>query len=217
MNKVEKNELIGLLDSMLNENKNFYLADISGLTAEQNSSLRRLCYKREVSLKVVKNTLLKKAFEKNSGDYTELYDTLVGNTSIMTSISGNLPAKVIKEFRKKNEKPILKAAHIEETFYIGDEHLATLADLKSKDELIGDIITLLQSPAKNVVSALQSSGSKLTSIVETLKTSNSSNTGETKVESNIDSTDSEEATEDNTNSEVTENKFENDQDINKEK
>jgi large subunit ribosomal protein L10 len=216
MNKVEKNELIGLLDSMLNENKNFYLADISGLTAEQNSSLRRLCYKREVSLKVVKNTLLKKAFEKNSGDYTELYDTLVGNTSIMTSVSGSLPAKVIKEFRKKNEKPILKAAHIEETFYIGDEHLATLADLKSKDELIGDIITLLQSPAKNVISALQSSGSKLTSIVETLKTSNSANTGETKVESNIDSTDSEHS-EDNANSEPTENQPENDQDTSKEK
>ena len=216
MNKVEKNELIGLLDSMLNENKNFYLADISGLTAEQNSSLRRLCYKREVSLKVVKNTLLKKAFEKNSGDYTELYDTLVGNTSIMTSVSGNLPAKVIKEFRKKNEKPILKAAHIEETFYIGDEHLATLADLKSKDELIGDIITLLQSPAKNVISALQSSGSKLTSIVETLKTSNSANTSETKVESNIDSTDSEHS-EDNANSEPTENQPENDQDTSKEK
>ena len=154
---------------MLVENKNFYLADISGLTAEQSSSLRRLCFKRNVSLQVVKNTLIKKAFEKNSTDFTELYDVLVGNTSLMTSEVANSPAKVIKEFRKKNSKPILKAAHIEESFYVGDENLNSLADLKSKDELIGDIITLLQSPAKNVVSALQSGVSKLSSILQTLK------------------------------------------------
>lgn len=169
MNKEEKNQLIDVLDGMLNDNKNFYLADISGLTAEENSSLRRLCYKREVSLQVVKNTLLKKALEKNKTDFSELYDVLIGNTSIMTSNSGNGPAKVIKEFRQKNEKPILKAAHIEEASYIGDEHLASLADLKSKDELIGDIITLLQSPAKNVISALQSGGNKLTGIVKVLQ------------------------------------------------
>jgi len=169
MNKEEKNQLIDVIDEMLNDNNNFYLADVSGLTAEENSSLRRLCYNREVSLQVVKNTLLKKAFEKNSGDFTELYDVLVGNTSIMTSLSTNGPAKVIKEFRKKNDKPILKAAHIDESFYIGDEHLGTLADLKSKDELIGDIITLLQSPAKNIISSLQSSGNKLSAIVKGLQ------------------------------------------------
>ncbi len=169
MDKKQKNQLIETLDSMLVENKNFYLADISGLTAEQSSSLRRLCFKRNVSLQVVKNTLIKKAFEKNSTDFTELYDVLVGNTSLMTSEVANSPAKVIKEFRKKNSKPILKAAHIEESFYLGDENLNSLADLKSKDELIGDIITLLQSPAKNVVSALQSGGSKLSSILQTLK------------------------------------------------
>ena len=169
MEKKQKNQLIETLDSMLVENKNFYLADISGLTAEQSSSLRRLCFKRNVSLQVVKNTLIKKAFEKNSTDFTELYDVLVGNTSLMTSEVANSPAKVIKEFRKKNSKPILKAAHIEESFYVGDENLNSLADLKSKDELIGDIITLLQSPAKNVVSALQSGGSKLSSILQTLK------------------------------------------------
>ena len=169
MDKKQKNQLIETLDSMLVENKNFYLADISGLTAEQSSSLRRLCFKRNVSLQVVKNTLIKKAFEKNSTDFTELYDVLVGNTSLMTSDVANSPAKVIKEFRKKNSKPILKAAHIEESFYVGDENLNSLADLKSKDELIGDIITLLQSPAKNVVSALQSGGSKLSSILQTLK------------------------------------------------
>jgi len=169
MNKIEKNQMIEVLDGMLNDNNNFYLADISGLTAEENSALRRLCFKREVSLQVVKNTLLKKAFEKNESDFTELYDVLVGNTSIMQAEAGNAPAKVIKEFRKKNDKPLLKAAHIEESLYIGDENLSALADLKSKDELIGDIITLLQSPAKNVISSLQSGGNKLSGIVKALE------------------------------------------------
>ena len=168
MNKEEKNEMIATLEGMLNDNTNFYLADISGLTAEQNSALRRLCFKREVSLQVVKNTLLKKALEKNATDFSELYDVLVGNTSIMIAEAGNAPAKVIKEFRKKNTKPILKAAHIDESLYIGDENLSSLADIKSKEELIGDIITLLQSPAKNVVSALQSGGGKLSGILQTL-------------------------------------------------
>jgi large subunit ribosomal protein L10 len=169
MNKEEKNQLIDVLDGMLTENKNFYLADISGLTAKENSSLRRLCFKREVSLQVVKNTLLKKALEKNATDFSELYDVLVGNTSIMIAEAANAPAKVIKEFRKKNAKPILKAAHIDESLYIGDENLALLADIKSKEELIGDIITLLQSPAKNVISALQSGGNKLSGIVKALE------------------------------------------------
>jgi len=169
MNKQEKNQMIEVLDGMLNDNNNFYLADISGLTAEENSALRRLCFKRDVSLQVVKNTLLKKALEKNNADFSELYDVLVGNTSIMQAEAGNAPAKVIKEFRKKNDKPILKAAHIEESLYLGDENLSALADLKSKDELIGDIITLLQSPAKNVISSLQSGGNKLSGIVKALE------------------------------------------------
>ena len=169
MNKQEKDKTIQALDNMLTDNNNFYLADISGLNAEQNSALRRLCFKRSVSIKVVKNTLLKKAFEKNDIDFSQLYNVLVGNTSIMQAEAGNAPAKVIKEFRKKNEKPILKAAHIEEAMYIGDENLATLADLKSKEELIGDIITLLQSPAKNVISSLQSGGNKLAGIIKTLE------------------------------------------------
>jgi len=112
---------------------------------------------------------LKKALEKNEADFSELYDVLVGNTSIMQAEAGNGPAKVIQEFRKKNAKPILKAAHIEESLYVGDENLSALADLKSKDELIGDIITLLQSPAKNVISALQSGGNKLSGIVKALE------------------------------------------------
>ena len=169
MNKQEKNEMIAALEGMLNDNKNFYLADISGLTAEQSSALRRLCFKREVSLQVVKNTLLKKAFEKNESDFSKLYSVLVGNTSIMQAETANSAAKVIKEFRKKNDKPILKAAYLEESLYIGDENLSALADLKSKDELIGDIITLLQSPAKNVIASLQSGGNKLSGIVKALQ------------------------------------------------
>jgi|TARA_X000000368_G_scaffold388234_1_gene349588 large subunit ribosomal protein L10 len=169
MNKQEKNEMIATLEGMLNDNKNFYLADISGLTAEQSSALRRLCFKREVSLQVVKNTLLKKAFEKNESDFSKLYSVLVGNTSIMQAETANSAAKVIKEFRKKNDKPILKAAYLEESLYIGDENLSALADLKSKDELIGDIITLLQSPAKNVIASLQSGGNKLSGIVKALQ------------------------------------------------
>ena len=169
MNKEEKNEMIATLEGMLNDNSNFYLADISGLTAEENSALRRLCFKREVSLQVVKNTLLKKAFETNDTDFSELYSILVGNTSIMQAEAANSAAKVIKEFRKKNTKPILKAAYLEESLYIGDENLSALADLKSKNELIGDIITLLQSPAKNVIASLQSSGNKLSGIVKALQ------------------------------------------------
>ena len=168
MNKQEKNELIDVLNNMLEENKNFYLADISGLTAEESSSLRRLCYKQNVSLQVVKNTLLKKAFDKNDVDFSQLDDILKGNTSIMFAEEAKAPASVIKTFRKKSDKPVLKAAHIEEEFYIGDTNLSLLAQLKSKNELIGDIITLLQSPAKNVISSLQSSSKKLSGIVKAL-------------------------------------------------
>ncbi|MFL2576721.1 MAG: 50S ribosomal protein L10 [Flavobacteriales bacterium] len=168
MNKKEKNELIDVLNNMLDENKNFYLADIAGLTAEESSSLRRLCYKQNVTIQVVKNTLLKKALDKNSTDFTQLDDILKGNTSLMFADEPKAPASVIKTFRKKSDKPILKAAHIEEEFYIGDNNLSMLSELKSKNELIGDIITLLQSPAKNVISSLQSSTNKLSGIVKAL-------------------------------------------------
>jgi large subunit ribosomal protein L10 len=168
MNKKEKNQLIDVLNKMLEENKNFYLADISGLTADQSSSLRRMCYKQNVSIQVVKNTLLKKAFDKNATNFEQLDDVLKGNTSLMFSDSPKAPAKVITDFRKKSEKPILKAAHIENEFYIGDNNLSILEKLKTKNELIADIIMLLQSPAKNVVSSLQSSSSILSGIVKTL-------------------------------------------------
>ncbi len=168
MTKEEKNQFIDVLDRNIQENSNFYLADISGLSAEESSNLRRLCFKREVSLQVVKNTLLKKALEKNELNYEELYDVLKGNTSIMFTDTANAPAKVIKEFRKKHDKPVFKAAHLDASFYIGEEYLDTLSELKSKNELIAEIVALLQSPAKNVISSLQSGGSKLSGIVKTL-------------------------------------------------
>lgn len=168
MTKEEKNQAITDLTTRLNDANIFYLADIAGLDAVASSNLRRTCFKSDVKLEVVKNTLLKKALEKAEGEYDELYDTLKGNTSIMFSTVGNAPAKVIKDFRKKSDKPILKGAFIEEAIYIGDENLEFLTSIKSKEELIGELIALLQSPAKNVVSALQSSGGQLAGIVKTL-------------------------------------------------
>ncbi|MEJ6736247.1 MAG: 50S ribosomal protein L10 [Flavobacteriales bacterium] len=168
MTREEKNDAIEVLTGKLNDANIFYLADIDGLDAETSSNLRRSCFKDNVQLEVVKNTLLRKALEKAEGEYTELYDTLKGNTSIMFSTVGNSPAKIIKDFRKKSERPLLKGAFIEEAIFIGDEHLDALVAIKSKEELLGDIITLLQSPAKNVISALQSSGGKIAGIVNTL-------------------------------------------------
>ena len=152
----------------LKDNNNFYIADISELNAEDTSTLRRLCFKREVTLTVVKNTLLKKAMEKTDKDLEELYDILKGPTSIMFAESGNAPAKLIKEFRKKSEKPILKGAYIEEMTYIGDDQLDFLVALKSKNELVADVIGLLQSPVTNVMSALQSGSNILSGVVKTL-------------------------------------------------
>ena len=168
MKKEDKNQFIDLLDKSITENSNFYLADVSGLSADQSSDLRRLCFKREVSLQVVKNTLLKKALEKNDVNFEELYDVLKGNTSIMFTNEANKPARVIKEFRKKHDKPVLKAAHLDSTIYIGDDQLEMLSNLKSKEELISEIITLLQSPVKNLVSSLQSGSVKLSGVVQTL-------------------------------------------------
>ena len=168
MTREEKSKLIEDIDILLTEKKHFYLADISGLTAEESNDLRRLCFKRDVSLQVVKNTLLKKAMERNDSNFEEFYQTLNGNTSIMFTKVGNSPAKIIKEFRKKHNTPILKAAVIEGCFYLGDENLNSLVELKSKEELIAEIISILQSPAKNVLSSLQSGEKKLSGIIKTL-------------------------------------------------
>ena len=169
MKKEEKQVMIDDLSKRLDENNIIYIADISSLDAVATSSLRRQCFAKNIKLSVVKNTLLKKAMENVQGkDFTELYDILPGPTAIMLSDTGNLPAKLIKDFRKKSDKPVLKGAFVEESIYIGDDQLNLLADIKSKDELIGDIIGLLQSPAKNVISALTSSKGKIAGLVKTL-------------------------------------------------
>ena len=168
MTREEKSRVIEDLTGKLTENNIIYLADISGLNAMQTSNLRRACFKANVNLAVVKNTLLAKAMEKADKDFGDLPETLKGNTSLMISDTGNAPAKVIKEFRKGADKPILKGAYVEEAVYVGDDQLESLVNIKSKEELIGDIIGLLQSPAKNVISALQSGGGTLHGILKTL-------------------------------------------------
>ena len=168
MTREEKSQVIEDLTAELANNSNIYLTDISGLNAGSTSDLRRACFKADVRLAVVKNTLLEKAMEASDREFGELPTVLKGNTSVMYSETGNAPAKVIKAFRKKSDRPLLKGAFIEETIYLGDEQLDMLVDIKSREELIGEIITLLQSPAKNVVSALQSSGGKLSGILKTL-------------------------------------------------
>jgi len=168
MTKEEKSIVIDNLTTQLADNSIIYLADISGLDALSTSDLRRACFKANVKLAVVKNTLLAKAMERSDKDFGELPNTLKGNTSIMIASAGNAPAKVIKEFRKKSDKPVLKGAFVEQAIYIGDDQIDALVNIKSKEELIGEIITILQSPAKNVISALQSGGSKLSGIIKTL-------------------------------------------------
>ena len=168
MTREEKSQLIEDLTARLTETPTVYLADISGLNAGDTTNLRRACFKANVKLTVVKNTLLAKAMESSEKDFGELSSVLKGNTSIMLSETGNAPAKIIKDFRKKNAKPILKGAFVEEAIYLGDENLDALVNIKSKEEVIGDIIGLLQSPAKNVISALKSGGGKLAGILKTL-------------------------------------------------
>lgn len=168
MTREEKGQVIEDLTGRLNDTDTIYLADISGLDATSTTKLRRACFKADVSLTVVKNTLLAKAIEASEREYGELSTVLTGNTSIMIAEKGNAPAKIIKEFRKKAEKPLIKGAYIDEAIYIGDEHLETLSNIKSKDELIGDVLGLLQSPAKNVISALKNGGGKLAGILKTL-------------------------------------------------
>lgn len=168
MTKEEKLTVIEDLTARLAKNNNIYLADISGLDAETTSNLRRACFKANIQLAVVKNTLLAKAMEASDKDFGDLPSVLKGNTSMMIAESNNAPAKLIKEFRKKSDKPILKGAFISEAIFIGDNQIDTLINLKSKEEVIGEIIGLLQSPAKNVISGLKSGGGKLAGILKTL-------------------------------------------------
>jgi len=169
MNKEEKTLIINDLAGQLTANKNFYLADTSQLPAEQTSKLRRMCFNKKIRMVVVKNTLLEKAMEKASDEqFKPLYPVLKGATSILFCESGSEPAKLIKEFRKDGTRPVLKAAFVEECVYIGDNQLDTLASIRSKNELIGEVISILQSPAKNVISGLLSGKNKLAGIVKTL-------------------------------------------------
>ena len=168
MTREEKLNVIQDLTAQLGSNSIIYLADISGMNASATSDLRRACFKANINLAVVKNTLLAKAMDASDKDFGELSEVLVGNTSIMYSDTGNAPAKLIKNFRKKTTKPLLKGAYIEEAVYVGDENLEALINIKSKEEMIGEIIGLLQSPAKNVISGLKSGGGKLAGILKTL-------------------------------------------------
>ncbi len=160
-----------LIDSMLSELQacpNFYLTDVSDLNAEKTSQLRRQCFNSGIKMLVVKNALFQKAMQQMGKDYDNLYDVLKGSTAIMFCETGNAPAKLIKNFRKTSDRPILKGAFIEECCYVGDNMIDTLCNIKSKNDLIAEVIALLQSPAKNVISALQSGGHKLSGILETL-------------------------------------------------
>jgi len=169
MTKEEKSQYIEDLATKLSETGVFYLTDTAGLNVESVNSLREKCFKSNIELRVVKNTLLKKALESiEEKNYEDLYGVLAGPTAIMFSEVGNAPAKLIKDFRKKHDKPLLKGAFIEEAIYTGEENLEFLTSIKSKEELIGEIIGLLQSPAKNVVSGLKSGGSTIAGIIKTL-------------------------------------------------
>lgn len=169
MKKEEKGLIISKIAETVKEHACFYVVETSGLDAEKTSALRRECFKNDIKLLVVKNTLLHKALESLDGNYEELYPALKGASSIMCANVGNAPAKLLKSFRKKDDVlPRLKAAYVEETIYVGEDQLETLANIKSKNELIADVVALLQSPAKNVISALQSGGNTIHGILETL-------------------------------------------------
>ena len=168
MRKEDKSTIIEQIAATVKEYSCFYLTETTSLNAEKTSDLRRACFKEGIKMMVVKNKLLKKALESLEGDYSALLPVMKGSTTIMFSNVGNAPAKLIKEFSKKSELPALKAAYVEESFYIGADQLDTLVAIKSKNELIADVVALLQSPAKNVISALQSGGSTIHGVLQTL-------------------------------------------------
>ena len=172
MRKEQKDQLIDALCDEIKAYPHLYIADIGGLNSVQTSKLRRAAFRKEVKLEVVKNTLLIKAMEKSGFDYSELFPVIKGETSIMLSNTNNAPAKLIKEFRAANknaEKPVLKGAYVEECFYVGEQHLDALVNIKSKNELIADVVALLQSPVKNVISQLQSGANSITGVLKTLE------------------------------------------------
>ncbi|HLR00634.1 MAG TPA: 50S ribosomal protein L10 [Sphingobacterium sp.] len=169
MRKEEKQEIVKALVDQIKSSGNFYITDTADLTVEKVNDIRRECFNTGISMRVAKNTLIKKALEESGFESEELFGVLKGASTLMFSETGNAPAKLIQKFRKQGDKPIIKAAYIQETTFIGDDQLKTLATLKSKEELIGDIIGLLQSPAKNLISALQSGGSTISGLVKALE------------------------------------------------
>jgi len=168
MKREEKDIIVNNLVDQLNQSTHFYLTDTSELNAEATSLLRRKCFESKIKMVVVKNTLLKRALDKTDYKVEELYDVLKGSTAIMFTDTGNLPAKMIKEFRKKYQKPLIKGAYVEESIYIGDDQLDNLVNVKSKEELLGDLIALLQSPVKTVISQLKSGNNILAGVMKTL-------------------------------------------------
>jgi large subunit ribosomal protein L10 len=169
MNKEEKHEVVLALAEQMKEYGNFYITDTSDLTVAKINDIRRKCFDSDIKMQVTKNSLIKKAMEAIDGDFTQIYDVLKGSSSIMFSKSGTAPAKLIKELRKRGDKPVLKAAYIDTAVFVGDNQLDALVNLKSREQLIGEIVGLLQSPAKNVISALQSGGNILAGVVKTLQ------------------------------------------------
>ena len=167
MKKEVKDTIIADLGQMLNDYPHFYLVDVTGLNAEDTSNLRRDCFKHEIKMVVVKNKLLHKAFEASDGDFEPMYTSLKGNTAVMFTQTANEPAKLLKNYAKAGI-PALKAAYAEESIYVGADKLAELASLKSKNEVIAEIVALLQSPTKNVVSALQSGAGTIHGVLKTL-------------------------------------------------
>jgi len=169
MTREEKNQVIEELQGILTEKKVIYLTDASNLNSADTTRLRGECYKNDIKMRVVKNTLLRIAMDRvEDRDFSELYDTMSGQTALMVGEVGNAPAKLIKDFRKTNDRPLLKGAFVAESVFVGDDQLVALSELKSKDELIGDIIGLLQSPMHNVMGALQSGGNTISGLVKAL-------------------------------------------------
>ena len=169
MKKEDKQEIVKALVDQITSFGNFYITDTADLTVEKISAIRRKCFEQGITIKVAKNTLIRKAMESAGVDSQELSDVLKGASTLFFSESANAPAKLIKELRKSGPKPILKGAYIESSVYLGDDQIEALVNLKSKDELIGEVIGLLQSPAKNVISALQSGGNTIAGLVKTLQ------------------------------------------------
>lgn len=168
MKKADKYQIIDSLKEQINTSNHFYLTDIESLNATDTSDLRRLCNKQKVKLVMVKNTLLRKAIEASDKDATELFGVLKGNTSVMFCEDANTPAKLIKDFKKKHAKPILKGAYVQESVYIGENQLDVLLTIKSKNELLGELVGLLQSPMRNVLGGLQSGANTIHGVLKTL-------------------------------------------------